>query len=180
VAPLRATGLPEELVSRDLATTAPEGTPPRFLVDAMLGNVARDLRLLGYDAEYGGRASDAALLGRCQREGRVLVTRDRELARRAGLLPHVSVEAPAPVEQTREVLRALGDGPTPAPFSRCLACNGLLQPVPREAARAALPDHVAHAQERFLSCDRCRRIYWEGTHAARLRKRLARLAGQGT
>ncbi|MEW6489753.1 MAG: Mut7-C RNAse domain-containing protein [Thermodesulfobacteriota bacterium] len=152
---------------------------PRFLVDAMLGSVARDLRLLGYDAEYAGSAPDAALLGRCQREGRVLVTRDRELARRAGPLPHVAVEAPAPQEQTREVLRAIADRPAPAPFTRCLACNGILRAVSREAARAALPDHVAHAQERFLSCDRCDRTYWEGTHMARLQERLARLAGRG-
>lgn len=152
-------------------------TAPRFLVDAMLGNVARDLRLLGYDAEYAGSAPDAALLRRCQREGRVLVTRDRELARRAGALPHVAVEAPASEEQTREALRALGDRPAPAPFTRCLACNGILCAMPREAARAALPDHVAHTQERFFSCDRCGRTYWEGTHTARLQKRLARLAG---
>lgn len=149
----------------------------RFLVDAMLGNVARDLRLLGYDAEYAASAPDAALLGRCQREGRVLVTRDRELARRAGPLPHVTVEATAPQEQTREVLRAIGARPAPAPFTRCLACNGILRPVPREAARAAVADHVAHAQERFLACDRCGRVYWEGSHAARLQARLARLTG---
>lgn len=154
-----------------------KGTAPRFLVDAMLGNVARDLRLLGYDAEYAGRAPDAALLGRCQREGRVLVTRDRELARRAGLLPHVAVEAPAPEEQIREVLRAIGQ--PPSPFTRCLACNGMLGVVSRDEARAALPDHVAHDQERFFRCDRCGRTYWEGTHTTPLRARLARLLGEG-
>ncbi|MBE0616395.1 MAG: Mut7-C RNAse domain-containing protein [Proteobacteria bacterium] len=149
---------------------------PRFLVDAMLGNVTRDLRLLGYDAAFVGGEDDAAILGRAQREGRILVTRDRELARRAARLPLVLVATGVPDDQASEVLRALGQTDPPAPFSRCLACNGELASVPQETLRGSLPDHIAHSQRAFVACTVCGRAYWGGSHGARLRTRVQRLA----
>lgn len=153
------------------------GPPPRFMVDAMLGNVVRELRLLGFDAAYAGTAPDAAILRRCQAEGRVLVTRDRALARRARPVVAVPVSATEPGEQTPEVLRQL-----PSlrlrdvrPFSQCLECNGLLRPLSADAARARVPDHVALAHREFRECPECGRVYWPGGHRRRLEHRLRRL-----
>ncbi len=151
--------------------------PPRFLVDAMLGNVARDLRLLGYDAEFRPDLPDPALLGLAQREGRVLVTRDRALARRARNVRCVWVEAADPAEQTREALAGLPPHRPPAAWTRCLACNGLLRPA-SEAEAQGVPDHIAlRHRGALVACDRCGRIYWPGTHAPRLAERLRRLRG---
>ncbi|GAB4251030.1 Mut7-C RNAse domain-containing protein [Deferrisoma sp.] len=151
---------------------------PRFLVDAMLGNVARDLRLLGYDAEFRPELPDPALLRLAQREGRVLVTRDRGLVRRARNVRCVWVAATSPAEQTREVLAALPPHPAPPAWSRCLVCNGVLRPAPDDAALAKVPDHIALRHRRSLiACDRCGRVYWPGSHAARLAERLRRLRG---
>ena len=63
---------------------------PRFLVDRMLGTLTRYLRFMGYDTESahsirpGNAREDTILLKRAEQEGRVLLTRDRELARRGG------------------------------------------------------------------------------------------------
>ncbi|NLF02923.1 MAG: hypothetical protein GX601_18320 [Anaerolineales bacterium] len=57
----------------------------RLLLDGMLGRLAKWLRLLGYDAEYDNSASDTELARRARAEGRVLLTRDYELANRPGL-----------------------------------------------------------------------------------------------
>jgi uncharacterized protein with PIN domain len=63
---------------------------PRFLVDAMLGSLARRLRLLGFDAAY-TISSDDELIGKAIRENRIIITMDTELAtsssaRRVGVI----------------------------------------------------------------------------------------------
>ncbi|TFG55378.1 MAG: hypothetical protein E4H30_07370 [Methanomassiliicoccus sp.] len=57
---------------------------PSFLLDGMLGSLSRWLRLLGYDAEYVRDASDREMLSLLQGNDRLLLTRDRQLAERAG------------------------------------------------------------------------------------------------
>lgn len=150
----------------------------RFLVDAMLGNVARDLRLLGYDAAFGARLADPELLHLAQSQRRILVTRDRELALRARGLPCVLVAEPVPRLQVLEVLSTLGLGAPPdGPFSRCLACNGRLEDLGAEEAAAAVPDHVAATAPGFLACDSCGRVYWPGSHVDPLRRRVREVLG---
>ena len=61
-----------------------EEQSPRFVVDGMLGSLARWLRLLGYDADYDNRRDDAELVRLARAENRVLLTRDQELAARRG------------------------------------------------------------------------------------------------
>lgn len=142
----------------------------------MLGNVARDLRLLGYDAEFRPELPDPALLGLAQRDGRILVTRDRALHRRARGVRCVLVTASDPRRQTAEVLRALPPHHPPRPWTRCLVCNGRLEPADRDRVLQRVPDHVAVAHDRFLACPGCGRVYWAGSHTARLGARLRALA----
>ncbi|MGC8839517.1 MAG: Mut7-C RNAse domain-containing protein, partial [Anaerolineae bacterium] len=58
---------------------------PTFLLDGMLGRLARWLRILGYDAAFEPDLEDAQLVRRARAEGRILLTRDRDLARRRGV-----------------------------------------------------------------------------------------------
>jgi uncharacterized protein with PIN domain len=150
--------------------------PPRFFVDAMLGNLVRDLRLLGFDAALAHTEPDARILRRCQAEGRILVTRDRGLARRCGALPCVLVEGPDQAAQVRAILETTGGSATPTlPLSRCLKCNGVLRPLTPEAARREVPDFVALTHERFLGCPGCGGVFWEGSHACKLRALVKQL-----
>ncbi|MBI5440503.1 MAG: Mut7-C RNAse domain-containing protein [Deltaproteobacteria bacterium] len=148
---------------------------PRFLVDAMLGNVARDLRLLGYDAEFAPEVDDAVLLRRAQAEGRVLVTRDRALALRARGVLCSLVRSGEPAEQTVEVLAALGAWRPPGVLSRCTQCNTRLKALTPEEARDRVPDHVANTIRSYLHCPGCGRVYWHGSHGESLQRRLRRL-----
>ncbi len=62
-----------------------EAKAPALLIDAMLGNLSRRLRWLGYDAEYRNDLPDEEMMRIAHDEDRLLVTRDRELAGRRGV-----------------------------------------------------------------------------------------------
>ena len=51
--------------------------PPRFAADAMLGRLARWLRVLGFDTAYDSAIADPELVRMAAIEERVLLTRDR-------------------------------------------------------------------------------------------------------
>ena len=57
----------------------------KFIVDGMLGRLAKWLRILGYDTAYFPHLDDNQLVRLARAEGRLLLTRDRGLARRRGL-----------------------------------------------------------------------------------------------
>ena len=152
----------------------------RYLCDHMLGTLARWLRLLGYDTAYPQALDDNELLELAESEGRVLLTRDRELAMRSGPggLYVVSVELDTQIIQVLTELRPEARDP----MSRCSVCNGTLIETSREAARSAVPEGVWERQERFWRCPSCNRHYWRGTHWERMRPKIeeyAALRGEG-
>jgi uncharacterized protein with PIN domain len=138
----------------------------------MLGTLAKWLRILGYDARYDQSLSDHQLVRLARAEGRVLLTRDRELARRRGL--RVLLVAAEDLEsQIRQVLSDLELEPDRS-ISRCPECNKPLEPIDHESARSRVPAYVAETQRVFTHCPGCKRVYWRGTHWQHIEERLAR------
>jgi uncharacterized protein with PIN domain len=110
--------------------------------------------------------------------GAILITRDTHLAKvpqvKVIFLEHDRVEG-----QLRQVVtEAPIDLSQADPLSRCTACNEPLRAVEKEAVRDRIPPYVYATQEIFSLCPGCQRIYWQGTHASRIRDRLARLAAE--
>lgn len=150
---------------------------PRFLVDAMLGKLARWLILLGYDAEFAGGdgRADLALLEEAQREGRTFVTRDRGIPEVAGVRKVVIVDAHLEA-QLRQLASELALKPDPARlFSRCADCNEPLETLTREEALPLVPPKVRALETPFRRCPRCGRLFWNGTHAERIVEKLRAL-----
>jgi uncharacterized protein len=148
-------------------------TPPRLLVDAMLGRLARWLRLMGYDTTYWRDGSDLALVQQARAEERLIVTRDHQLAGRRGVRAML-VASESLDEQIAEVRAALASRApaTPEPSTRCPECNGELHDLPREGARDLVPPYVWHTQRMFRRCPDCGRVYWRGTHWPGMQSRL--------
>jgi uncharacterized protein with PIN domain len=138
----------------------------KFLADNMLGRLAIWLRLLGYDTAYHHDATDAQLARIARAENRVLLTRDVELTRRRAVRA-ILIESEQVEEQLRQVFHALNLTAREA-FSRCAECNSVLEEVSKESVRGQVPPFVFHTQERYRRCPRCARIYWRGTHWARM------------
>lgn len=134
----------------------------------MLGRLARWLRILGYDTVFEPDADDWALVRCARAEGRLLLTRDRQLAIRRGVSA-LWVESQELAAQVQEVLAAVGPSPEGA-FSRCPVCNDRLMPLSRREARRRVPPHVFRTQQEFRLCPMCERVYWRGTHWARMRE----------
>ncbi len=138
----------------------------KFLADTMLGRLATWLRLLGYDTLYLPHADDPALARIARAEDRILLTRDVELTRRRGV-QSLLIESEQVEAQLQQVFRAL-NLTARAAFSRCAECNHRLDAVSKESVRDLVPPYVFQTQERFRRCARCGRIYWRGTHWARM------------
>jgi hypothetical protein len=156
----------------------------RFLADRMLGTLCRYLRFMGYDTVSatemagGNTREDTILLSRARAEGRVLLTMDRELARRAGSSA-VLIEEKNVMDQVRILARA-GLIVPEVRFTRCSLCNTLLRPArPAEIMRAEYAPG-RDPKRTFYWCARCRKLYWHGSHSRDLEKRIQEFFLQGS
>lgn len=159
------------------ATIAPLPEPLRFAADAMLGRLARWLRLLGLDTAWSAHVPDAELVRLARAEGRVLLTRDRRLSEEWRVPHHLLVESEEALAQLRQVARAFALDWRARLFTRCPVCNTVLERTPLEAVADLVPERVARAQRELSRCPGCGKLYWPGSHAERIRATLARELG---
>lgn len=141
----------------------------RFSADSMLARLARWLRLLGFDCAYDGGINDAELVRRAVEEKRVVLTRDRKLKNEWWVPNIYVVEAEGLRDQLREVVRRFDLARSIAVLSRCNECDQPIRPVAAAEIRDRVPPHVLELHHDFSTCPRCGRVFWEGTHAARIR-----------
>ena len=149
--------------------------PPRFAADAMLGRLARWLRVLGFDTSYDTELADPVLVRIANEEGRILLTRDRHLLRELQPLRVHEVRQDEPLDQLRDLVTAL-ELPAPAElFIRCMLCNiALPPPLDDEQADRLLPPGVRGIPGPVRRCPVCGRVYWHGSHVRRMRDALQR------
>jgi uncharacterized protein with PIN domain len=149
--------------------------PPdvRFVLDVHLGRLAAYLRLAGFDTLYATDWPDAHLAALAERDGRILLTRDRELLKRRSVEWGYWVRETRPRRQLAEVVERFDLAPLAAPFSRCGRCNGLLEAVDRAAVLDELPLATRRRHRAFRRCRGCGRLYWRGSHVAALERLFA-------
>lgn len=168
----------EALDVRPLLRVRPE--PLRrlcFVADAHLGGLARMLRMLGFDTLYSNQYHDDEIRDIAARDARVVLTRDRELLKCRDITHGCYVHSLRPMDQWKEVVARLQLERDAKPFTLCLHCNEALQEIDKAAVLERLPENVAKYYERFCTCPRCKRIYWEGSHWKRMRSWLDELRG---
>jgi hypothetical protein len=142
----------------------------KFLVDSMAGKLAKYLRLLGFDAEYQDVKGRKEIEDRAKREGRVVLTRDKKLARR--LKEVLLLRSDMVYDQVVETLRAFNLRDEIRPFTRCIECNRELVRVKKEEVRGKVPFFVWLTRDEFSKCPSCGRFFWEGTHTRELREKI--------
>lgn len=145
---------------------------PRFVADHMLGSLARWLRIMGYDTVYDRDMDDAEIARLARAEGRFVLTRDKELAKEPGamLLEDEDLDSQLKAVSARYGLRYTED------MTRCSTCNGDLVDLPKEEAKASVPEGALASNERFWRCSRCGKVYWKGSHWRGIMERFKRLS----
>lgn len=145
----------------------------RFYCDEMLIRLGRWLRAAGYDTAIAQcRGADRAVLEAAQAERRLLITRDRKILeiRSAGASTLV-LSGNSLGEWVAAMNRHLAIDWLKAPFTRCLLCNRLLDAAPEET-HALLPAGAVDLAPQATWCPDCAKLYWPGSHVARMRRRL--------
>lgn len=149
---------------------------PRFVVDSHLGKLARHLRLLGFDCVYRTDFPDEEIAGISEREKRIVLTRDVGLLKNKAVCYGTWVRSLDPRCQLKDVARLFGLDGYARPFTLCLECNGRVARVAKGNVEAVLPEKVREAYREFYACRRCRKVYWKGTHYAKLTAIVRRVA----
>lgn len=142
----------------------------RFVVDCMLGKLAKWLRMLGFDTLYIPDADDDELVRIAVREDRVLLTRDARLCgRRMVRKRAVFIDWGTTSQQVKQTMNELGLRQSDFRlFTRCTICNEPIVPIEREAVRSRVPPYVFKTQSAYGYCASCDKIYWRGTHVERV------------
>jgi len=148
------------------------------VVDGMLGKLARWLRMLGVPALYRSSWDDEELLRVLAEPSSLLLTRDKDLARRAAkaggsvlLLPQAQVE-----DLLAIVLPALG---VEARFDQeralCPLCGSPLRRVDPGEVAGRVPERVAGTYSEFYVCAECGQVYWKGSHMRQIESTLEKV-----
>jgi uncharacterized protein len=145
--------------------------PPRFIVDHMLGSLARWLRMMGYDTVYDKSLEDADMARVARAEGRFILTRDKELSKEPGalLLEEIDLDAQLKAIAVKFGLKFHEE------LIRCSTCNGELVDLPKEEAKGKVPEGAYEANKKFWRCSKCEKVYWKGTHWLGINERLKKL-----
>ena len=154
----------------------------RFVADAMLGSLARKLRILGFDTLYYKEGDDNGIIRLAVEEGRVILTADEPLASLVGRRGATAVLLSGRTDSAR--LRALTEWAAALGVlfeegdPRCSICNGALTIVPKSAVAGKVPSSVVSSHRIFYLCGSCGKVYWKGGHWKKLRsyERLMREA----
>ncbi len=150
-----------------------------FFVDAMLGNIARKLRLMGYDSRYLADIGDDELIKLAKNDKRIIISRDEDLIRKAIKIgvKSIFIKNKKEIEQFREIINKLnlkiikinGDR------SRCPKCNSQTEPINKKNIYKKIPDKVLEYNDKFWECKVCDKIFWEGTHIKNLQEFVGEL-----
>lgn len=149
----------------------------------MLGRLTRWLRLFGYDTlEIAKQENeDDILLFIAEKEGRILLSRDRMLIRKAvkkGITAY-SVRSSEIMEQLSEMQKEFNIAFQPE-MDRCTLCNSAIRKVkPAEMELIKAKEYVytdrMESGSEFWICDKCGQVYWQGKHWENIKEMVNKL-----
>ncbi|MBI4744855.1 MAG: Mut7-C RNAse domain-containing protein [Actinobacteria bacterium] len=138
----------------------------KFILDQMLGRLAKWLRLLGYDSLYFKNIDDKKLISISKSENRILLTRDTGIIKRKevrkAIINAVLINSDNLNDQIKQLHQILKIKLRQKPF--CAVCNEPIEEIEKENVKLLVPPYVFKTQHNFFRCPECNRIFWDGTH----------------
>lgn len=151
----------------------------RFIVDGMLGGLARWLRILGHFTLYDRNSTDKMLLTQAAKEQMILLTRDEELYKRAVSknIAALLVSGESEDERLAQVSQSLGLALTiDTERTLCPECGSILNHASREEVSGLVPSTSLQLYDQFWRCENinCGKIYWTGSHWKQIHQTLTK------
>ncbi len=144
----------------------------KFLLDSMLGRLAKWLRIMGYDTHYQSEYKLHELYKLAQE--RIFITKNKTLSSKLQGILLTSNHIEEQIKELNEKLKL-----TQKPymwFSRCIICNTKLQSADPQLAQQFVPEYVyVENKNNIKFCPSCKRFYWPGTHRQKMIKKLKEL-----
>lgn len=141
-----------------------------FIADAMLGTLAKKLRILGFDCKYFASINDEELAVLAKADSRTIITKDKLLAQKCKKqnIKVIYLESHSEKEHLIKIARECNlRYAVDASNARCTSCNGCLKKADRSII--TLMPQLTHISQ-FWQCLDCKHIYWEGSHIRNLKK----------
>lgn len=153
----------------------------KFIADAMLGKLARYLRMFNIDILYFSDIDDNDLIENALIEKRIILTRDTLLIKRRYFKfnKYIFIEGNHIKKQLKSFNKVYTLQLTSV-LKRCLECNTLLDYIDKNKVFKRVPKYVFETQDNFKICNKCNKIYWKGTHYYRMKDRLEGLLTSST
>ena len=155
------------------------GNYMQFIADTMLGKLAKWLRFMGYDVLYPKDMEDKGLVELSRTTDRILLTRDKELAKIKDLnvlyIQDENIEI-----QLKQLINEFKLSLTGNEFSRCPECNQILNDFSKSQLVEKkdidkIPTGVFDRHDFFWFCGSCDKYYWRGTHYQKIREKINEL-----
>ena len=143
----------------------------QFIIDTMLGKLAKWLRVMSYDAHYQSYYKDGEL-AQFIKDGRVLLSRDRKVIKKYKNSFFIKSD-----NVFNQLLEIRENGYIKKRdvicFLRCLICNTLLEKIQLEKARERIPEYIYNQSDKHIKfCRSCGRYFWPGSHKKRMINQL--------
>ena len=140
----------------------------------MLGDIARWLRASGHNTLLAKKGhADKEIYNTAQKEGRFLLTCDREYTKRKGHENYVILlKQGTLLEKIEQLNSRIEINWLVKPLTRCLECNVLLKTASEKEVQAQVPERIQKQYEEFFVCPLCQKIYWYGGHVERMLSKL--------
>ena len=153
-----------------------------FLADAMLGGIARKLRIFGFDTLYNAQTHDDEILKIGMEQDRVILTADKELFKRIVKVGASGVLVSGDGSEFEDLVQILRKSRIESISmdgigSRCTVCNESLEERTSDHVKKnddfkneniVLPDRVIACHNQFFQCTGCGKVYWRGSHLKRI------------
>lgn len=137
---------------------------PKFICDVHLGKLCKYLRMLGWDTHYSNLYTPEDIIRLAREENRIILSRNVLFARHKDVRHFWWVRSAEPLEQIKDLIIRLDLSGQAEPFTRCLNCNGLLEPIEKSKIASRLKSHTAQYYDEFFHCITCDQVYWKGSH----------------
>jgi uncharacterized protein with PIN domain len=150
----------------------------KFIADPGLGDIAKYMRLLGFDVYFDPLLPARQIVEISKKENRIILTKSKSLLKFKELTHGIFIRPGAAEDQVKGIIEFLDIKDRVKPFSRCLRCNSLLGSIPKESIIDRIPPKTSAICDDYAVCKTCDKIYWKGTHCIRMNRLVDFILGR--